>query len=99
MGSDLLLVLAGDVMTGRGIDQILPVPGSPRLHEEYVVDARSYVDLAERVNGPVPRPAEPTWPWGDALAVMDAAGPAVRVMNLETSVTTSDELAVGKGIH
>lgn len=99
MGSDLLLVLAGDVMTGRGIDQILPVPGSPRLHEEYVVDARSYVDLAERVNGPVPRPAEPTWPWGDALAVMDAAGPAVRLMNLETSVTTSDEVAAGKGIH
>jgi poly-gamma-glutamate synthesis protein (capsule biosynthesis protein) len=99
MGGDLLLVLAGDVMTGRGIDQILPAPGSPRLQEEYVVDARSYVDLAERVSGPVPRPADPTWPWGDALAVMDDAGPSVRLMNLETSVTTSDERAVGKGIH
>lgn len=99
MGSDLLLVLAGDVMTGRGIDQILRAPGSPRLHEEYVVDARSYVELAERVNGAVPRPADPTWPWGDALTAMDAAGPGVRVMNLETAVTTSDDFAVGKGIH
>ncbi|HEU4515057.1 MAG TPA: CapA family protein [Nocardioidaceae bacterium] len=99
MGSDLLLVLAGDVMTGRGIDQILPAPGSPRLHEEYVVDARSYVDLAEHLNGPVPRAADPSWPWGDVLTTMRDAGPAVRVMNLETSVTTSDEIATGKGIH
>lgn len=99
MGGDLLLVLAGDVMTGRGIDQILPTPGSPRLHEEYVVDARSYVELAERINGPVPRSTDPTWPWGDVLAARDGDAPTVRVMNLETSVTTSEELALGKGIH
>lgn len=99
MSGDLLLVLAGDVMTGRGVDQILPFPGSPRLREEYVVDARSYVDLAERGHGPVPRPAGPAWPWGDTLAAMDAAGPGVRVMNLETSVTVSNEFAAGKGIH
>lgn len=99
MGSGLLLVLAGDVMTGRGIDQILPDPGSPWLHEDYVTDARRYVDLAERVNGPVPRPADPAWPWGDALEAMEAAGDGVRVMNLETSVTRSDHPAPGKGIH
>lgn len=92
-------MLAGDVMTGRGIDQILPEPGAPGLHEEYVVDARSYVDLAEQLNGPIPRPVDHEWPWGDALAVMDAFGPAVRVMNLETSVTRSDEIAHGKAVH
>ena len=27
------LFLAGDVMTGRGIDQILPHPGDPRTFE------------------------------------------------------------------
>ena len=40
------LFLCGDVMTGRGIDQILPHPGSPRLHEPYLNSAVSYVDLA-----------------------------------------------------
>jgi poly-gamma-glutamate capsule biosynthesis protein CapA/YwtB (metallophosphatase superfamily) len=99
MGSGTLLVLAGDVMTGRGVDQILPSPGSPRLHEEYVVDARSYVDLAERANGTIPKPVAPAWPWGDALEVMEAAGPGVRLMNLETSVTRSDELAPGKAVR
>lgn len=99
MGGDLLLVLAGDVMTGRGIDQVLAAPGSPRLVEEYVRDARAYVDLAERVSGPVPRAVEPAWPWGDVLQAMTAEGPGIVVMNLETSVTTSEERAPGKGIH
>jgi poly-gamma-glutamate capsule biosynthesis protein CapA/YwtB (metallophosphatase superfamily) len=99
MADGTTLILAGDVMTGRGLDQILAHPGSPKLHEKYVVDARAYVDLAEQANGPIPRPVDPTWPWGDALAVMDEAGPAVRVMNLETSVTRSEEIAPRKGIH
>lgn len=99
MAGDLLLVLAGDVMTGRGIDQILAAPGSPRLVEEYVRDARAYVDLAERANGQVPRAVEPTWAWGDVLEARTAAGPGISVMNLETSVTTSEERAPGKGIH
>lgn len=99
MVSATSLILGGDVMTGRGIDQILASPGSPRLREEYVVDARSYVELAEDVNGPIPRPVEDAWPWGDALAAMDEVGPAVRVMNLETSVTRSEEVAPGKGVH
>jgi poly-gamma-glutamate capsule biosynthesis protein CapA/YwtB (metallophosphatase superfamily) len=99
MASATTLVLAGDVMTGRGIDQILGKPGAPGLREEYVVDARAYVDLAERANGPIPKPVDDAWPWGDALAVMEGAGPAVRVMNLETSVTRSEETDPGKGIH
>jgi poly-gamma-glutamate synthesis protein (capsule biosynthesis protein) len=93
------LILAGDVMTGRGVDQILPEPGRANLQESYVVDARSYVDLAERANGTIPKPVDPAWPWGDALAVMDEAGSSVRVMNLETSVTVSEEFAAGKGVH
>ena len=99
MASGTTLILAGDVMTGRGVDQILAAPGSPRLHEDYVVDARSYVDLAEQVNGSIPKPVEDAWPWGEALDVMDEAEPAVRVMNLETSVTRSDELAPAKAVR
>lgn len=99
MDDGIGLVLAGDVMTGRGVDQILRFPGRPELHEEYVRDARRYVELAERVNGPIPRGVEPTWPWGSALEAMEEYGPAVRVMNLETSVTTSDDVALGKAVN
>lgn len=99
MDERLGLVLAGDVMTGRGVDQVLAHPGDPGLAEQYVTDARDYVRLAERVSGPVPRPADPTWPWGAALAVMADFGPAVRVMNLETSITSSEERAPGKAVH
>jgi len=35
------LFLCGDVMTGRGIDQVLPHPTDPTLHEPYIGDARS----------------------------------------------------------
>jgi poly-gamma-glutamate capsule biosynthesis protein CapA/YwtB (metallophosphatase superfamily) len=35
--------LCGDIMTGRGIDQILPHPSDPRIYEPVVTDARTYV--------------------------------------------------------
>ena len=37
------LFLCGDVMTGRGIDQILPHPNAPGLHEPSMTSAREYV--------------------------------------------------------
>ena len=40
------LFLCGDVMPGRGVDQVLPHPGHPELREAYASDARAYVDLA-----------------------------------------------------
>lgn len=91
--------LGGDVMLGRGIDQILPRPGDPTLCERSVRDARTYVELAEAVNGPIPRPVDCSWPWGDALAILDGFRPDVRLVNLETSVTRSEHFAAGKGIH
>ncbi len=92
------LFLCGDVMLGRGVDQVLPHPGDPTLWESWIRDAREYVALAERANGPVPRPVEPSWVWGDVLPMLDAAAPDVRVVNLETSVTRSDDHAPGKAV-
>src|SRR5262249_53430347 len=85
------LFLCGDVMLGRGVDQVLPHPGDPQLRETYARDARAYVRLAERANGRIPRPARFCWPWGDALAVLDEVAPDARVINLETAVTRSAE--------
>jgi poly-gamma-glutamate synthesis protein (capsule biosynthesis protein) len=93
------LFLCGDVMCGRGVDQILPYPGDPDLREPCTDDARAYVRLAERVNGPIPRPAGFGWPWGDALPVLDDLKPDVRVINLETSVTRGSGFAPGKAVH
>jgi poly-gamma-glutamate synthesis protein (capsule biosynthesis protein) len=93
------LFLGGDVMLGRGVDQILPHPGDPTLRERSVRDARTYVELAETMHGPIPWPVDPSWPWGDALAVLDRLQPDVRLLNLETSITRSDRFAAGKGIH
>lgn len=93
------LFLCGDVMTGRGIDQILPHPGDPRLHEGYVKDARGYVDLAERASGPIPRAAGFDYVWGDALAELKQRAPDLRLINLETSITTSNRYWRGKGIN
>ncbi|MFF9011516.1 CapA family protein [Streptomyces sp. NPDC014870] len=100
MDGDLVgLFLCGDVMLGRGVDQILPHPGDPHLRERYVRDARSYVALAEAVSGPIPHRVDFDYPWGVALDALDAAAPDVRVTNLETAVTTSDETAPGKAVH
>jgi poly-gamma-glutamate synthesis protein (capsule biosynthesis protein) len=93
------LFLSGDVMTGRGIDQVLPHPSAPRLYEPYLNSALAYVEIAERVNGPVPRPAAFEYPWGDALHVLAHVKPDARIVNLETAVTTSDQPWPQKGIN
>lgn len=95
----LTIFLCGDVMTGRGIDQILPAPGSPELQEEYVRDARTYIGLAEQVNGQIPRPVGVAWPWGDALAALEQAAPDVRLINLETAITSDGEFVPRKAVH
>jgi len=92
------LFLAGDVMTGRAVDQILAHPSVPELHEPFVTDAREYVRLAERVSGPVPRRAAPEYIWGDALAEWQRMAPAARIGNLETSITRSEQYEA-KGIN
>lgn len=95
----MTLFLCGDVMTGRGVDQILPRPGEPELREEYVRDAGSYVRGAEAVNGRILRPVRFSWPWGIALRVLQDVAPDVRVINLETSVTRSGGFAPDKRVH
>lgn len=97
-GDPITLFLCGDVMTGRGIDQILPHPSSPELYESWVDSAGEYVAMAEKTNGPIPRPVDFPYIWGDALAELDRIAPAARIVNLETSITTSDAYTL-KGIN
>ncbi len=90
VSKEITLFLCGDVMTGRGIDQIMPSPSDPVIYESYMRSAFGYVKLAEKVNGIIPKPVDSAYVWGDALAVFERFKPDLRIINLETSVTTSD---------
>ena len=95
----LTALLTGDVMTGRGVDQVLPHPSSPLLYEPRIRDARDYVRLAETKCGPIEHALACEDVWGDALTEMGRLAPDLRIVNLETAVTTCDEAWPDKGIH
>jgi poly-gamma-glutamate capsule biosynthesis protein CapA/YwtB (metallophosphatase superfamily) len=92
------LFLCGDVMIGRGIDQVLARPCDPVLHESYIHSATEYVRLAEEANGPIPRRADASYIWGAALEHWRIEQPDGRIVNLETAVTRSVDYAI-KGIN
>ncbi len=94
-----MLMLTGDVMLGRGVDQILRHSVDPVIYESYMHSAIGYVELAEEKNGPIPRKVSRDYVWGDALDVLRRYNPTVRIVNLETAVTTSNEPWPGKGIQ
>jgi poly-gamma-glutamate capsule biosynthesis protein CapA/YwtB (metallophosphatase superfamily) len=94
----LRLFLCGDVMCGRGIDQVLAHPCSPEIYEDYMRSAEDYVLLAEQANGPIPRRNGPSYVWGAALEQLARMQPDARIINLETAVTHSDD-RVHKGIN
>ena len=72
---------------------------TPLLLESHVHDARTYVALAEKRNGPIPDAADYRYIWGDAIDILGGIQPAARIVNLETSITTSDDFWPRKGIH
>ena len=92
------MFLCGDVMLGRGVDQVLPHPCSPELHESYVGSALDYVRLAEHASGPISFPVDLVYVWGAALDEVGWRQSDVRIINLETSITCSDAFAP-KGIN
>lgn len=92
------LFLCGDVMCGRGIDQVLPRCVDPELHELSGISARGYVKLAEQRSGPLPRPMDYADIWGDALRIWRDRQADARIVNLETALTTSDDWQA-KGIN
>ncbi|MEM3383636.1 MAG: CapA family protein [Nitrososphaerales archaeon] len=92
------IFMCGDVMTGRGIDQILPYPSNPIIHEPFVKDAKEYVRLGEMANGYISKPVEFSYIWGDALKELEKEKPDLRIINLETAITKSDDY-FDKGIN
>jgi len=85
----IVLFLSGDVMTRRGIDQILPYPDDPVLYEPDMKSAKEYVKLAEQGTGPISMPVDFAYIWGDALGELQRVAPDARIINLETAITRS----------
>ena len=99
MTRSVKIFMCGDVMTARGIDQVLPNPSDPLIHESYMKSAAGYVKIAEEINGPIQKPVNFAYIWGDAIEELDKRAPHVKLINLETSITTSSDYWKSKGIH
>jgi len=93
------LFLTGDVMLGRGMDQILPKPCPPRIFEHSIKAARRYVELAEDAHGKLPLDRNLQYLWGSTLPELEIMKPVARIINLETAVTRSGNPWKGKNIH
>lgn len=99
--SDMKLLLCGDVMLGRGIDQVLPNPGNPRLHENWrnIYDAREFVRLAQQKHGEIDDERDMAYVWGNVLPEIEEFAPELRLINLETAVTTHNRAWPEKLVH
>ena len=77
---------------------VLMQPCDPNLHEDCARSAIDYVRLAEAANGSIPRPVGLSYIWGAALDEFNRMRPDVRIINLETSITRSEDYE-RKGIN
>lgn len=98
-GEPLVIFLCGDVMTGRGIDQILPNPCEPTIYEPFMKNSEGYVELAKLKNGKFETPVSWSYIWGDAVKEFDKFSPDVKLINLETAITESDDYWSNKRIN
>ncbi len=93
------LFLGGDVMLGRGVDQIMKYKGDPELKESFIKDARYYVpDEMKKFTQPGNFVLD-NYIWNDLLKDPNFLESDLKIVNLETSVTESDEYDLQKEIH
>lgn len=89
------LAVTGDFMIGRGIDAIMPNHVDGVLYESFMKHANHYVDIAEKVNGPLPRKEIRdkgcAYIWGDLLEELKTNPPDCFIVNLETALTTNEQ--------
>lgn len=88
---NFVLFLSGDVMLGRGIDQILRYKNDPKIYESFVKDARHYVPQSMVTYTQPHRHVPDNYIWGDLVQEELYWLAILRIINLETSVTTSSK--------
>jgi len=87
------LLLAGDVMTGRAIDQLFATHNPDDVGKPGVVPAAQYLAWSATLHGEEHRPVRHDYIWGSALGALDRAQPDFRLVNLETAITTCSDRA------
>ena len=80
----LRLFVCGDVMLGRGIDQLFKLHCDPQLYESFVKDARYYIPPNME-----DKSYTKSYVWGELLSDPLFKQADARIINLETSITTS----------
>ena len=87
--NSLRLFLGGDVMTGRGIDQLFALHNPDDFGKPDYVSGQQYLSWSSLLHGPEVLPVRHDYIWGTALSILDTAQPDFRLVNLETSITAS----------
>jgi len=96
------LWMVGDVMLARAIDMIQQHSCDPTLYEGNGLTAHDYTRLAVQRYGPIPDASQrgPGYVWGDTLNPDgETINYDVRIINLETAVTTSMNPWPRKAVH
>eukprot|EP01084_Bolivina_argentea_P282692 483955_1 len=95
------IFLTGDIMIGRGVDQILRYPSDPSL--AYTTKtAKFYITKAEEINGKFPSyetTSKNEYIWGDLMQSLNHYNPDVKLINLETTITTSNDYFPERAVH
>jgi poly-gamma-glutamate capsule biosynthesis protein CapA/YwtB (metallophosphatase superfamily) len=102
MGRFARLWFVGDVMLARGIDMIQRHSCNPTLYEGNGLNAHDYTRLAISLYGPIPDASQrgPEYVWGDTLQPdFEVEEPDLRIINLETSISTSMKPWPHKAVH
>ena len=85
----LRFFIAGDVMTGRAIDQLFAIQNPEDFGKHDSVPASQYQAWSTELYGEVFKPVRHEYIWGSSLDVLKLAEPDFRLINLETAVTIS----------
>lgn len=76
-------------MTGRGIDQLFAVHNPDSFGKPDYVPAMQYLSWSAMLYGAEAMPLRHDYIWGSGLSVLEAAKPDLKLVNLETAITTS----------
>lgn len=93
-----IIFLCGDVMLGRGVDQIQKYKNDPDIYESYFKNAKQYVPLEMKSLTEKNQGVPESYVWGDLLTENLFQNSRLKIINLETSVTTSDTPMPGKEV-
>lgn len=85
----MIVFLCGDVMLGRGIDQILRYKSDPDLYEAYVTNAKYYVPVAMKQFATENNSVSDVYVWGELIKEKLFLDSKLKIINLETSITRS----------